>query len=655
MNKNTPQTNSKILQEQIINAIWSGFLFLENEQRQDGSFEGKMFNTKNKTAISPTPFATSVILTALHPLMGQDWLTTRKEQSIQLLAQRATHYLISQKDETIFAWNYWEHGNPARKKLPLDMDDTALAVASIQLWQPGYIDGAALAHLVQTLLTAELAVGGPYNTWLVDTTKETIWRDCDIAVNANIAYMVSLLGIHLKNLDAYFEEVVQSSNVSSTYYVSPLTILYFISRGYKGARPELFISKIEELRDENGVWNSPMQTSFALSAMHNFGKDISNEIQAVEYILSTQQYENQQRTTFWPKEIFYFERRSQRESSNDSWYHGTECISTSICLEALCLFLDASKTDAVEDAARGQTHVHEHSHASDYEKVSALFINLAKTISANYGDLARAWTTKMAEHDWIRESILLPYFLQDELTITAERSQTDIEQLCLANLCGWIGYTLMDDIMDGDAEVSMFPFIDFCLREMNIIFTQYFSADSLISAKKIFAAIDQAYEHEQSMRGENITSPSGLLPKSIGIAVVSLGIVSDKKHQEAIINFFIYFLSAKQNNDDAEDLLEDIARGHISPVARRVLSVLGKNDITNIAADRDIALSIFWNDVYPALHQEMLDALEKATISIAELPLREDNYFIRMIYKLQTAIRRTNDERRKVQDFLETY
>ena len=51
----------------------------------------------------------------------------------------------------------------------------------------------------------------------------------------------------------------------------------------------------------------------------------------------------------------------------------------------------------------------------------------------------------------------------------------------------------------------------------------------------------------------------------------------------------------------------------------------------------------------------MLDALEKATISIAELPLREDNYFIRMIYKLQTAIRRTNDERRKVQDFLETY
>ncbi|HRH31132.1 MAG TPA: hypothetical protein PK950_00510, partial [Candidatus Paceibacterota bacterium] len=118
-------------------------------------------------------------------------------------------------------------------------------------------------------------------------------------------------------------------------------------------------------------------------------------------------------------------------------------------------------------------------------------------------------------------------------------------------------------------------------------------------------------------------------------------------------------LRAKQNSDDAEDLTDDLARGHITPTAARVLSVFRTKypdrETYSIPDDRDLMLSIFWNETYPLLFQEMNDDLGKATIAIAELPLREDNYFMRLTNKLQTAIRRTNDERRKVQDFLSEY
>jgi hypothetical protein len=642
---------------QIIDAIRTGVIFLEQQQKQHGKFEGIAFNSKNEIVASPTPFTTAVILTTLQHMSHQEWIDEATEKSIRQIARNATNYLISQKDETYFAWNYWEAGTLQRKKLPLDLDDTALAVASLHIWQPEYLDGAALANLVQTLLTAELAVGGPYNTWLVDTAKESIWRDCDTAVNANIAYMVSLLGIHLKNLDAYFEASIESATFSSAYYVSPIVILYFISRGYKGTKPELFISKIESLRDDRGIWNSPMPTGLALSALYNFGKDISTETKAIEYIISKQ--EKDSGSGFWPKEIFYFERRNPEGNLDDHWYHGADCITTSICIEALSHYLESNKSHTNNPDAR--TDMSTRAYTSEYEKVSSLFIANAGIISEEYARIARAWETKMAAHDWIRDSILLPYFLQDEITIPLTLSQAQIEQLCLANLCGWIGYTIIDDIIDGDAKNDMLPFVDFCLREMNIIFAQHFSAESLMYAKKVFAAIDQAYSNEQKARQQIINSPTeNILPKSIGIAVVSFGILSDKKQQEAIVAFFTHFLTAKQNNDDAEDLIADLERGHISPVAERVLLAMNapgrKTTPTySLPDDKEKILSIFWNDVYPTLHQEMSDSLQKSLISIAELPLRDDNYFIRLVTKLQTAIRRTNDERRKVQDFLKAY
>ncbi|MBP7831496.1 MAG: hypothetical protein KA028_00550 [Candidatus Pacebacteria bacterium] len=657
-----PLTESK--KQKIAESIKNAWLFLVENQQRNGKFAGIAFadsvaGAPAKEASSPTPFTTSVILSSLRNLNGSDFVD---QEQLAALASKAANYLLSQKDETLFAWNYWETGNDKRRTLPPDMDDTALAVASLQLWQPESLDGEALANLVHALLMAEISAGGPYNTWLNDFKKHDVWADCDIGVNANIAFMSSLLGITLKNLNQYFEEAVLSGKLSSAYYLSPLVLLYFISRGYGGDKKELFVEAIEKERIADGTWGSPMHTALALSSLHNFGKNITGENEAIDYIVEAQQ------SGRWEKEIFYLERRNPE----DRWYHGSESISTALCIEALSLLLVSAKKE-IKPSQTAQTEP-KHFQA-EADSIAEEFANRASAISEEYKILAEKWIAKMFAHDWIRDSILFPFFLNHNLISTQANTEKEVAQqelsaLSLANLFGWIGYTIMDDIMDEDAPASMIPFANFCLREMNMLFAENLSAENMRTAKELLNEIDKAYSFEQSQRAkatkdafripfppqDNQQTEFQLMPKSIGIAIGGLSLFNNS---EALINFFRYFLRAKQNSDDAEDLIDDLARGHITPAASRVLAAFRakypRREMYSISVDRDLLLSIFWNETYPLLFQEMNEDLSKAAIAIAELPLREDNYFMRLTNKLQTAIRRTNDERRKVQDFLSEY
>ncbi|HRH31566.1 MAG TPA: hypothetical protein PK950_02765, partial [Candidatus Paceibacterota bacterium] len=550
-----PLAESK--KKKIADSIHNAWLFLAENQQPSGNFEGIAFadsvdGAPAKEASSPTPFTTSVILTSLRNLKDSELVD---QEQLAALASKAANYLLSQKDETLFAWNYWEIGNEKRRTLPPDMDDTALAVASLQAWQPESLDGEALANLVHALLMAEISVGGPYNTWLNDFKKYEVWADCDIGVNANIAFMASLLGITLKNLNQYFEEAVLSGKLSSAYYLSPLVLLYFISRGYSGNKKELFTEVIEKERKADGTWGSPMHTALALSALHNFGKSIAGEIEAIDFILESESGGR------WQKEIFYLERRNPE----DRWYHGSESITTVLCIEALSLLLATIKneTKAIPIEETESKHF-----LAEANTIAEEFSNRASAVSEEYKILAEKWIGKMFSHDWIRDSILFPFFLERDIISTQANSEKEITQqelsaLSLANLFGWIGYTIIDDIMDEDSPAVMIPFANFCLREMNMLFAENLSADNMRTAKELLNEIDKAYSFEQSQRVaatmgtfrisadlQNLPLPENqLMPKSIGIAIAGLSLVSSSSNNnsESLINFFRYFLRAKQN------------------------------------------------------------------------------------------------------------
>ena len=131
------------------------------------------------------------------------------------------------------------------------------------------IDGKALADIVKLLISAETAPGGPYQTWLTPR-KSNKWHDIDPAVNANVAYFLSLQDIALPALIQYVEDCIKHERYSSRYYFSPIPIAYFISRWYRGNKADTLAEYIQEKfdvmdrgREENALFKAMAVSSLA--------------------------------------------------------------------------------------------------------------------------------------------------------------------------------------------------------------------------------------------------------------------------------------------------------------------------------------------------------------------------------------------------------
>ncbi len=560
------------------------------------------------------------------------------------------------------------------------MDDTALAFGAIQLYRPETICGKDLARLMHTLIATERKAGGPYNTWLTDFKKDKRWDDCDIGVNANIAYMLSLLGVRLPNLTKYFEDALEKNALDSKYYFSPLIILYFISRSYEGDKKKLFAKIILKYQSADGTWGTPLQSAMAVTSLYRLSESIPQEERVVNFLLSSQA------NGYWKKESFYFERGD----TNDMWYHGADVLTTSICLEAMVSLLGAGKTN--------KSGVSTEKHFTFQKEIECLgcdFIDRAQAVSKDFGMIARSWTEKIFLHPWTRDGVLLPFHIvlaliepakYDRLAKSPE-SHRALLKLSYAGLAGWIGYSLLDDVMDDDENTSLIPFANFCLREMNISYKNCISEKSFTHISHILDETDTAYFDEQKLRipkignGFNLTSFSitdfntQTAQKSLGYIISGLGtidflnehhLLSDENSpiQKALVDFFHLYLKAKQDNDDAEDLIDDLSRGHITNIGAQVISQFKKKypkrnayEVSNskTQGDKDELLSIFWDDVFPTLYTDMLTDIRRAAEILKTIPFSNADYFLQLLAKLKTSVEFTEKNRAIMQDFLKAY
>src|SRR5690606_19133233 len=130
----------------------------------------------------------------------------------------AVKFLLKQKTPN-WTWNYWQKNHPMRAVMPLpdDLDDTIWALIALALHNPKLISGSVLAHLARTLTACETAPGGPYRTWLVDRTLHKTWGDVDIAVNANIGYLLSQQQVRLSGLMRYIDDALARNQLTSPY------------------------------------------------------------------------------------------------------------------------------------------------------------------------------------------------------------------------------------------------------------------------------------------------------------------------------------------------------------------------------------------------------------------------------------------------------
>ena len=246
-------------------ALRRGVAYVARVQRADGGFDSfsspSVVDFAGAARVMNTTFVPALVLGALAEV---DTAGARRA------CQRTADFVLRQQSPQ-WSFNYWAKGSPQRQKQPYpdDLDDTFCALAGLARYQPELVTAEMLAAVVKLLLSAETAVGGPYRTWLVAPDSPAVWRDTDVAVNANVAYFLSLIGTPVPQLTAYLERAISVGRLRSPYYPSSYPIAYYLARGYQGQQAEQLI---HSLGKQPAKAANPLHDALLLSTLLRLGK-----------------------------------------------------------------------------------------------------------------------------------------------------------------------------------------------------------------------------------------------------------------------------------------------------------------------------------------------------------------------------------------------
>ncbi|MGI9027454.1 MAG: hypothetical protein ACR2FM_01250, partial [Candidatus Saccharimonadales bacterium] len=302
-------------------SVTSALNFIQKNQLKNGGFisyssaEKDVFTEDNPRQ---TTFFPSLILGALcevsHP--GAD-----------AIKKNITKFLINQKSQH-WSYNYWDrtHADFTSEPYPDDLDDTFCALTALYKFKPSLITGEALASIAHLLIETERNEGGPYRTWLVtNDSKNSTWHDYDLVVNANIGYFLSLQNIELPNIVDFIEKAIKNNSITSPYYSDPYTIIYFISRWYRGAQVPALI-KILTRGLKNIDQHTPMQTALVISALVRLGYSKTKLQTAITHLQKAQQTNGS-----WPPGQLC----TDPAKDGKTHYAGSASLTTALCLEAI--------------------------------------------------------------------------------------------------------------------------------------------------------------------------------------------------------------------------------------------------------------------------------------------------------------------------------
>lgn len=630
-------------------AITTGVTFLASTQAPDGSFatyisSGKSFQSARELR---TTFAPALILGALAPVGNAGHI--RNKVATWLLAQKNPDW----------SFNYW----PARaeerttRPYPNDLDDTCCAIIGLYRHDPTIVDSACLAKLVRLLLATEKIVGGPYKTWLVSKQAGAVWQDVDLAVNCNVAYLLRLIAKPLPNLDALMERTIATKQFASRYYPIPLVVTYFLARAYSGPNGQS-LARYITAKQKNGHWQTPGQTALALSALHNLG-DAEKTSDAVKYLLSQQQPDGS-----WPAEAFWLDE----VQASGKQYAGSSALTTALVLEVLTNLNVASprQKPAQESWQKGLQKV----------------VHLAEQRLRQLGSPLRQHSLKalasVGKGGSAREIVLLPHIVADSLTQKVRVRQHFYATLGLANLFGWIAYTIYDDFLDGEGKPRLLPVANVAMRESLACFAQALPQHEQFAAEvhNAFARIDAANAWEVThcrLASDERTVHVSVLPKyrrvvylaerSIGHGLTPLAVLAatglslDDSRVQLFKKAFTHYLAARQLNDDLHDWQHDFRQGHVSYV---VAFLLGELDVTPGRHSFGVLLPQmerhFWQHSLQALCKKVSDQIALSRRALAASGLfKPQNQFLGLLNELDQSMTRTLQEQQKALEFLRAY
>lgn len=557
------------------NSIGQAIDFVKKEQQKDGSF--KSWSSLNKNNFSKAKKYNSIFPSALI-LACLDSVEKTEE-----IKKRLTNFLLSQKSK-FWSFNYWNREAPENKIMPYpdDLDDTFCALIGIYKYDSKLIDGSAMAKIVNLLTAMEKKEGGPYRTWLVAKNADKVWKDVDLVVNSNVGYFLSLEEIELENINKLIKSAIEEEKLNSPYYPSIYPVAYFISRWFKSKK----LIKIILAKKKKDNWGSPLNTALAISSLLNLGVEAKKLEPSINYLIKEQKKDGS-----WKTGAFCIDPAINKKT----YYAGSPTLTTAFCLETLNkYFLTTSHKPAKKQDKTA-------------EKIHQEILEI--------GQKRTNFLTKIPEENCKKGITLLPYVFGRSLGKKGDKvPKKIIIQTGLANLYGWIAYTIYDDFFDGEGDKEMLSMANVCLRELARIYNNILPKTDFAEVfNQTMDETDEANNWEilncYDKKLPDYGDYSQLAKKSLGhalgpiVILYSLGFDKNSPEVKNIWSFFKHYLIARQLNDDAHDWEDDLKKGFINPVTTKILAK---------TTDKKKYKEIFWKEVLIDISNIILENTNKA-------------------------------------------
>jgi hypothetical protein len=642
--------------EGVERALRRGVAFLQATQLADGSFDS--FSSPTRSPFRPattyhTTFTPALVLRALGRIDLPAAVPIREALARWLLAQKSPGW----------SFNYWAKDAPERQDFsyPDDLDDTFCALLALHIHNPALIDEECLGQVVKLLVAAESQVGGPYRTWLTRKNAAAVWRDIDLAVNANIACFLAGVAQPLPNLTQFMKQAIDKQDFRSPYYPSSYPLAYYLARAYNGPEARQLVRYLMKRR-VNGAWGNALHTALAISTLQQVEPAIDTA-RAINSLLAQQQTNGS-----WPAVAFCFDPNRKGQPH----YSGAASLTTAFALEALARHLSKTPQSSTPQARRAATT------SPRYARIITIARQELRNLKEPLRTQGLTALQRMESGRSNTEIVLLPELFHASLLPSLQTANARLlTELGLANVYGWTAYTLYDDMLDGHSPPGHLPAANVALRYSLWHFEQALPAHNIfrLLVRRTFNRIDSANAWEVAhcrslMNGDVLVLkslpqyPSSLYvsERSLGHALTPLGVLAaaglnpQDPPARSIERALQHYLAARQLADDLHDWEEDLHAGHLTFVVTTLLREIPIPLGQSLPAILPRLQRQFWYHTLPHICQIITKHTRLARQAANKSELLKPRHLIAsLVDTIDATTAHTLKEQSKAQKFLNAY
>lgn len=629
----------------ITKRIRNELAFVATQQNANGYFESVRYTLNKESCYETvhTTYYTSSILCML--------FTQQQETYAQKIIKNAIHFLTHENLHKS-QWNYYAKCSKYFGTVPDDLDDTSLALAALRLYTHTSHTVEKLYTAIHTLIDNEMKPGGPYYTWLVEKKLRTTWINSDIVVNAHIHYFLSLHDINSKPLIEWIDAHIQEADLRSEFYLSPITILYCITRASTGIRNKKILQLLR--RYQSRIHNPLLRAHYVTAYLRAGG----NPRHIKTHILQLLALPKTKRRKPYPVFI-------EKQTKNTIYFSGCTAYTSTAYIEALSQYeyynLKKQKTDTVKRYHAQIIH------------------NISKYIPVHFQKSLIPHIQKFLSSEPKQKNILPTGILNDIVKTKTPIfiPQRITETLTIAHILGWTGYTLLDDWYDNEQSSTDIPSIHYAISHTRALLLSCAPHQEAVEyIEKTLLNIHAKLEKERTLRRYQIQNNqlqisdlqpivvhhTSLYKKSFGHALSTLMILLHAGYSihspefRACELFFRHYLTAQQLHDDAHDVFIDLQRGHISSTVALLLNLYKneypKNTTIHLVDDMHILKQLFWTKCINTISFNIASACKNARRYLGMTPFKNKSNFISLIKSLEDAAQQACLERDMVTRFL---